>query len=126
MEYSELLQHPFWQKKRLRILERDDFACCKCTDHLVNLQIHHLYYLPDAYPWEYPDDALITLCKICHQKEEFKKWVVQFGIRSLVYHGFIRTDVMEVKELVFRKVDSIHKQEAIRYMEQIKILMTNG
>jgi hypothetical protein len=31
------------------------------------LQVHHKYYIKDRLPWEYNDDALITLCQICHQ-----------------------------------------------------------
>lgn len=31
------------------------------------LNIHHKYYVLGKYPWDYPNDALITLCKGCHQ-----------------------------------------------------------
>ncbi len=30
------------------------------------LHVHHHYYQDGAYPWEYNDDALITLCIHCH------------------------------------------------------------
>ena len=30
------------------------------------LHIHHKYYIEDRCPWEYDDDALITLCSDCH------------------------------------------------------------
>lgn len=32
------------------------------------LNIHHKYYVNGLKPWEYDDDALVTLCKECHQK----------------------------------------------------------
>ena len=31
------------------------------------LNIHHKYYVRGRKPWEYPNDALITLCQECHQ-----------------------------------------------------------
>ena len=32
------------------------------------LNIHHKYYLAGYKPWEYNNDALVTLCEDCHQK----------------------------------------------------------
>lgn len=32
------------------------------------LQVHHKYYQLGALPWEYPDDALTTLCWYCHEE----------------------------------------------------------
>ena len=42
MTYSEKLSDPRWQKKRLLILERDNFSCVKCQADDVQLQIHRL------------------------------------------------------------------------------------
>jgi hypothetical protein len=67
--YSELLQHPKWQEKRLRILERDGFKCtspgCQNTEQI--LHVHHLDYKKGNAPWEYDDSWLITLCRDCHE-----------------------------------------------------------
>ena len=32
------------------------------------LHVHHKYYQEGLLPWEYPDDALMTLCYKCHEK----------------------------------------------------------
>lgn len=32
------------------------------------LNVHHKYYINGLKPWEYDDNALVTLCKECHQK----------------------------------------------------------
>ena len=32
------------------------------------LNVHHRYYVKDKLPWEYPDEALVTLCEDCHKK----------------------------------------------------------
>ena len=65
MKYSEKLKDPKWQKKRLKILERDNWTCQKCLSTKKTLHVHHKHYLK-CDPWEYPDKALISLCEECH------------------------------------------------------------
>ena len=69
-KYSEKLKDPRWQKKRLKILERDDFTCQKCHDSESTLHVHHLRYFPEKDPWDYDDNILITLCEDCHEAEK--------------------------------------------------------
>jgi len=64
--YSELLQHPKWQRKRLKIFSRDNWTCRTCGDTETTLHCHHKKYTYGNTPWEYPDEDLITLCKTCH------------------------------------------------------------
>ena len=67
--YRELLRHPLWQKKRLRILERDNWTCIHCRDDESELHVHHrVAYRQNIKPWEYDDSELQTLCKTCHEK----------------------------------------------------------
>lgn len=71
--YSELLTSPEWIEKRNIILDRDNHKCQYCGK-THDLQVHHKYYskYPNnklVDPWNYPDDALITLCSKCH------KWI---------------------------------------------------
>jgi len=72
-DYSELLKHPKWQKRRLEIFERDNFTCQKCGATEETLHIHHLKYLKNALPWESPSEDLITLCEICHSWVSYMK-----------------------------------------------------
>lgn len=67
MNYSEQINDPRWQRKRLKIFERDNFTCRTCKDKEKQLQVHHLYYLPGLLIWEYEDEALVTVCKDCHE-----------------------------------------------------------
>lgn len=64
--YSEKLRDPKWQKKRLEILERDNFSCQVCKDDKTELHIHHKKYGYEN-PWENESDDLITCCKYCHK-----------------------------------------------------------
>ena len=64
--YAEKLKDPRWQKKRLEIMQRDDWHCCICGDNRTQLHVHHKRYLPGLMPWEYSCDDLMTLCDHCH------------------------------------------------------------
>ena len=71
MTYAEKLKDPRWQKKRLLILKRDDFACQLCGDKETTLHVHHLSY--GANPWDSRNKNLITYCEHCHSVVEFCK-----------------------------------------------------
>lgn len=77
LSYEDLLKTEEWRGKRQKILNRDNNKCVYCGK-THNLQVHHKYYskYPNGfrvYPWNYPDDALITLCDECHKKVHGKK-----------------------------------------------------
>ena len=38
------------------------------ADRAYVLQVHHKYYITGRLPWDYRDDALVTLCQWCHQQ----------------------------------------------------------
>lgn len=66
LSYSDQLKNPKWQRRRLEILNRDNFTCQLCRDTETELQIHHKKYTPGSLPWEYDNSELVTLCKHCH------------------------------------------------------------
>jgi len=68
-EYAQKLRDPRWQKKRLEIFERDHWTCQQCMLGDETLHAHHLWYERNADPWDYPNDALLTLCESCHESE---------------------------------------------------------
>lgn len=67
--YMEKLRHPKWQKKRLQILDRDEFCCHQCFSTENTLHVHHKIYESGKDPWDYPDTNFITLCEKCHTSE---------------------------------------------------------
>lgn len=69
MKYEELLKDPRWQRKRLEIMQRDNFTCQKCGCNDKPLNVHHLYYNKNKKPWEYDNSSLITLCEDCHREK---------------------------------------------------------
>ena len=66
MAYSDLLKDPRWQRKRLEVLQRDDFTCRWCGSKTETLHIHHGYYAKGRRPWEYNNESLWTVCEGCH------------------------------------------------------------
>lgn len=73
LTYSQQLSLPQWQKKRLKIFERDGFACCYCGNKEDALHVHHKEYKYGKKAWEYPDENFLTLCVHCHDVIEFCK-----------------------------------------------------
>ncbi len=110
MTYSEKLKDPRWQKKRLRILERDEFTCQKCESETKTLHVHHKYYLHGKDPWDYDDAVLITLCFECHEGEENSKQSPLEFIDELRRLGFFNTDFegLFFRNSVLKKDDLLH------------------
>lgn len=69
--YAEMLLDPRWQKKRLKILQRDKWMCSFCYDDTSTLHVHHKKYGP--VPWEVDNKDLITVCHYCHSLIEIEK-----------------------------------------------------
>lgn len=90
MTYAEQLRHPLWQKKRLEILQRDDFECRNCNDRETTLHVHHGTYIKGRLLWEVPDDTLITLCEKCHDIFERVKSQFSLAFGSLTLDDQIR------------------------------------
>lgn len=107
MAYNELLKDPRWQQKRLEILNRDNWACCKCGETQETLHVHHKYYLAGRLPWDYSGNVLITLCHRCHKEEEDCKEHLNEFVRTLQYWGYFNTDIMKI---VNRLIEAKMKQ----------------
>lgn len=89
MEYKDQLRTSAWLRKKFEIMERDNFVCSQClNDNFESqLQVHHITYITGRKAWQYPDYMLVTLCKICHEKEheelatkknlKIKEWILK-------------------------------------------------
>lgn len=68
--YYEKLKDPRWQKKRLEIMQRDNFTCQCCGETEKTLNVHHKTYKRGRDPWDYTEKCLVTLCEFCHELEK--------------------------------------------------------
>ena len=51
------------------------------------LNVHHSYYIRGKKPWEYPDDALVTLCEDCHKKRHTSARIPLYDSSNLLIKG---------------------------------------
>lgn len=66
LPYAQLLRDARWTAKRERIVRRCAGQCEDCGQHAARLEVHHCYYRFGRHPWQYPDAALLALCRPCH------------------------------------------------------------
>lgn len=66
--YAEKLKDPRWQRLRLEVFQRDDFACTQCGATDKPLHCHHIHYVWGREPWDYSIDDLLTVCADCHER----------------------------------------------------------
>lgn len=104
--YADKLRDPRWQRKRLQILQRDDFTCQRCMKKDIELHVHHCMYKPGREPWEYHERLLVTLCKNCHLLLQRQISVfVAFITEKLLTSGIVLRDedcVDHIADLVNR------------------------
>jgi hypothetical protein len=87
--YYEKLKDPRWQRKRLEVMERDNFTCrsCGCNDKTLN--VHHKTYRKNAEPWDYDDDNFITYCEDCHGSVHAEKDFLMMNVDTVRKLGVI-------------------------------------
>ncbi len=92
--YTQKFLDPRWQRKRLEILSRDQFCCQRCFDTESTLHVHHKFYRAGADPWDYPDEALVTLCEGCHENEgHFGKSADRELLEALKTRGALAAEI---------------------------------
>lgn len=52
------------------------------------LNIHHVHYVKGKFPWEYDNDALITLCEACHKQ-------LHKEAKTPIYKSIIPTPILD-------------------------------
>lgn len=94
MKYADKLLDPRWQKKRLKILERDNWTCQLCQDTETSFHVHHKKY--NGNPWDTADEDLVSYCQDCH----------------LIVENLKNNDVI-YKPIKVVKFDSIRKDDPL-------------
>ena len=98
-EYSKKLRDPRWQKTRLQVLDRDEWACRQCFDSKSTLHVHHLAYERGKEPWDYPLGNFLTLCEDCHNDETASRRAAEYRLLQAIRRaGFFATDVEELAD----------------------------
>lgn len=100
--YAQKLLDPRWQRKRLEILQRDNWTCQECGDVENTLHVHHKTYKSHLQPWDVNNNILITLCASCHKDEHEIQSCIEKGLIDQLYvSGFKRNDIQTLDEAFF-------------------------
>lgn len=72
-------------------MEAAKFCCEECRlniDELhhfgVQLNVHHVFYLPGKKPWEYPPALLMSLCERCHKERQDVELDVLVNVATII------------------------------------------
>lgn len=93
-DYNDKLKDPRWKKRRLEILKRDHFICQRCGHKSKQNEVHHVVYEFGFEPWEYKDEYLITLCRMCHEKETRDSSRLSSLIKNMKLSGFFCSEIL--------------------------------
>ena len=103
-EFLGQIKSPQWQRRRLEVMQRDDFTCQMCGEKENTLHVHHLRYVNGRNYWEYDDWELITLCEECHSAEHLCKSVyVKDVMDELIRFGLTYIEMVSL-------LDTVHNQ----------------
>ena len=97
--YYEKLKDPRWQRKRLEVMERDEWKCRRCKCEGKTLNVHHKRYAKNGDPWGVELKDLVTLCEHCHEVIELNKKSVLECLINNDY--FIDFDIYETNFVSF-------------------------
>ena len=111
--YSDKLRDPRWQKKRLEILERDEWMCWNCGDTENTLVVHHKWYAKGCEPWDYEDDAFITLCDDCHAEEKEVRARNESDLLHMTRRYLSTANITEVIIAIKNLVDNLPESLAL-------------
>jgi len=135
--YQEKLKDPRWQKKRLEILERDNWACQSCADTESTLFVHHKRHIKGTEPWDHPNEYFITLCEECHNNEREERSRYENSLLEIlrekflsgnlfsIMHGFYELKLTQHEDIIssvlewFLENQKIQKEMVDRYFDYL-------
>lgn len=102
------------RKKRLSILERDEWSCRLCGETAKTLHIHHKFYTFGVEPWDYPDEILETLCVECHEIEGAYKQMFNNDVHTLLKDGWTYEQLGQLLSAIMQPLD-YDRDERVRW-----------
>lgn len=144
-DYKQKLLDPRWQRKRLEVLQRDEWRCQKCFNGESTLHVHHHYYERGNDPWDYTMEALVTLCADCHEGEtKYRPIEEQALLNAMREIGLFHEQIQEfsdgirfweelhISDVMVSVISWVMQNEAMmfeladRYFDYLKFFSQNG
>lgn len=124
--YWEKLRDPRWQRKRLEVMERDDFSCRSCGSNEKTLNVHHKTYRKNAEPWDYEDENFVTYCEDCHGTMHSEKDFLMMNVDTVKKIAMIAniayfcTDEQIQKMRALTAIGAIHQGQDLGLHNYVK------
>ena len=122
MAYKDDLKDGRWQKKRLEIMQRDEFKCTHCGDSTKTLNVHHKEYIKGKKPWDYDNSNFLCLCETCHENIHNPK-IIDYNQNIIDSLSFL-TDEDKSRFVDIFKDESVQK-EIESYFTVLEGMMNN-
>lgn len=111
MNYKQKLLDPRWQRRRLQILQRDDFRCTSCGNADDTLHVHHFAY--GVNPWDVDDKHLTTLCSQCHEYEHKHREQAEKVLLSAIRKAGFLAGSLDCMAEGFEEMQPFHAEEVM-------------
>jgi hypothetical protein len=115
--YAQKLRDPRWQKKRLEVMQANEFCCEICGDSKSTLNVHHKQYLKGYEPWDYHIEQLACICEHCHSEHHNFPDFLSFACSFLPIDGKNNRD--EVAVLIMGILQKPIPKDAADYEKMI-------
>ena len=115
--YSQELKDTRWYSKRVVIIAKANYKCQECGSN-GKLDVHHLYYIKGKKVWQYPNKALVALCRECHTK-----WHEQHRLeyREEVWSNLVEYQPPKNRKIYFVKKGKKSVKKEVPYKKHKKI-----
>ncbi len=109
--YNQKRRDVRWKRRRDDLLRQRNYTCCECarplTEGTMDLQVHHVVYIPGLDPWDYPDELLLVVCPAHHR--------VRAALEQAIY--------LEVgQHLATRDIPELQRQPVYAFFEDDPLL----
>lgn len=102
-DYSQRLKDPRWQRKRLEVMERDNWTCRDTYVKDKPLNVHHCWYAKGG-PWETPNEYLLTLTEEAHRERQ----ELESRAKKALGRHFANMQLCELQDIVKSLENSEH------------------
>ena len=98
-------------RRRDDLLLRRNYTCCECkrplTTGKMDLQVHHVVYIPSLAAWDHPDELLLVVCASHHRERA--------AIEQAIY-------IMVGQHLATRDIPELQRQPIYAFFEDDPLL----
>lgn len=113
MGYKDDLKTAHWQKRRLEILEKANWACEDCgAKGDAQLHVHHTAYLKGKKPWEHSSELLMALCDHCHGERQWYEDSMRESL-GIIFRRSTKKELFDYFWVLTHLQDDVETQKSV-------------